>query len=329
MESRDRIMAALNLEVPDRVPFADYAEKAMKEKIMGRKDFSEAQFAREIGFDAICIEEDFLAPVFCLRKEAGGKEYMLDGLIKTDDDLNLMQFPDPCDEQLYEPAKRFIEDNYKTGLAIYANCRFGISGVLYSMGLGGLSYALYENPGLIEKILDRYIDWNCEVVQRLNSIGIDFIMSYDNIAYNSGPMISPQAFRQIFVPKIKEINNVCKLPWVSHVCGNIMPIFEDFLEMGASCIHPIEPGCMDLKTVKELYGDRVCLWGNIDLNYTLTRGTPVEVEAEVKQRIADAGEGGGYIMGSGCDLPSYCKVENVRAMAKAVKRYGSYPLRFN
>lgn len=329
MDSRDRIMTALKLEEPDRVPFADYTEQAMKEKIMGRKNFSEAEFAREIGFDAICIEEDFLAPVFCVRKVAGGKEYMLDGLIKTDGDLDLIQFPDPCNEQLYEPAKQFIEENYETGLAIYANCRFGISGVLYSMGLSGLSYALYENPGLIEKILDRYVDWNCEVVQRLNRIGIDFIMSYDNIAYNSGPMISPQAFREIFVPKIKEINSICKLPWVSHVCGNIMPIFEDFLEMGASCIHPIEPGCMDLKTVKDLYGDRVCLWGNIDLNYTLTRGTPEEVEAEVKQRIIDAGTGGGYIMGSGCDLPSYCKVENVRAMADTVKRYGSYPLQLS
>jgi uroporphyrinogen-III decarboxylase len=34
-------------------------------------------------------------------------------------------------------------------------------------------------------------------------------------------------------------------------------------------------------------------------------------------------------MGSGCDLPSYCKVENVRAMVKAVNRYGNYPLQLS
>ncbi len=83
---------------------------------------------------------------------------------------------------------------------------------------------------------------------------------------------------------------------------------------------------MDIKTVKEKYGIRVCLWGNIDLVYTLTRGTPEEVEAEVKQRIKEVGQGGGYILGSANSITDYCKVENVIAMAKAVKKYGKYPI---
>ena len=197
------------------------------------------------------------------------------------------------------------------------------------MGLDGLSYALYENPKLVEQVLDRYVDWNCRMLEKLCATGIDFILSYDNIAYNSGPMISPQAFREVFVPKINMVNRACKVPWVTHSCGNIMPIMEEILEMGVSGVHPLEPGCMDLKVVKEQYGNRVCLWGNIDLNYTLTRGTPEEVENEVKQWIAEAGPGGGYIMGSGCDLPDYCRVDNILAMAEAVKKYGSYPLSLN
>jgi uroporphyrinogen decarboxylase len=328
MNSRERIMAALALKEPDRVPFADYTEEATRKMVMGKDDFSVIEFAQTIGFDAINLDQDYTAPVFCRWQEMNGHRYMLDGLLKTDSDLDLMVFPDPKDDSFYDPAKGFVEENFSSGLAIYANCRFGITGVLYSMGLEALSTALYENPALIDKILDRYVEWNCLVVERLNTIGIDFIMSYDNIAYNSGPMVSPQVFREVFVPKVKQVSDACKLPWVSHICGNIMPIFEDVLAMGVSGIHPIEPGCMDLKTVKDLYGSRVCLWGNIDLNYTLTRGTPEEVETEVRQRIREAGPGGGYILGSGCDLPEYCKVENIWAMAKAVKKYGSYPLQF-
>jgi uroporphyrinogen decarboxylase len=52
---------------------------------------------------------------------------------------------------------------------------------------------------------------------------------------------------------------------------------------------------MDLKVAKEKWGDRICLWGNIDLGHTLPYGTEAKVEAEVKQRIKDAGVGGGYI----------------------------------
>lgn len=329
MNSRERILAALALKQPDRVPFADYAEDSIRKKIMGRENFSAVEFAKTIGFDAINLDQDYTAPVFCRKQIINGREYLLDGMIKTDRDLDLMVFPDPMDESFYDPAKRFIEENKSADLAVYANCRFGISGVLYSMGLEGLSFALYENPALIDKILDRYVEWNCIMVERLNQTGIDFILSYDNIAYNSGPMVSPQVFREVFLPKIKQVDQVCKLPWVTHICGNIMPIIEDVLAMGVSGIHPLEPGCMDLKKVKEQYGHRVCLWGNIDLNYTLTRGTVEEVETEVKQKIGEAGRNGGYIMGSGCDLPEYCKVDNIWAMAKAVKDYGRYPLVVN
>ena len=55
-------------------------------------------------------------------------------------------------------------------------------------------------------------------------------------------------------------------------------------------------------------------------------GTPEEVDKEVKERIAVAGPGGGYIVTSANSLTDYCKTENVWAIAKAVKKYGKYPL---
>ncbi|MGM0688670.1 MAG: uroporphyrinogen decarboxylase family protein [Bacillota bacterium] len=325
MNSRDRIIKAINLGEPDRVPFADYVEDQMREKLMGRVNFTDLEFARTIGFDAININH-FVAPVFCRRKIVDGHDYILEGLIKSNRDLDLMVFPDPVSGLPYGEAERIIEENREAGLATYAICRFGISGVNYSMGIEALSYAIYENPGLIEKVMDRYVDWNCRVVEKLNNTGVDFIISYDNIAYNSGPLISPQAFREFFVPGMKEISDVCKVPWITHMDGNIMPIMEDILDMGVNGLHPIEPGCMDIKTVKEKYGDRICLWGNIDLRYTLTRGTPEEVDAEVRQKIKEIAPGGGYILGSSNGLPEYCKIDNIWAMSRALKKYGKYPI---
>ena len=83
---------------------------------------------------------------------------------------------------------------------------------------------------------------------------------------------------------------------------------------------------MEMKAMKDKYGDRVCLWGNIDLIYTLPTGTVEEVETEVKQRIKEAGPGGGYILGTANSITDFCKVENVLAMAEAVKKYGTYPI---
>ncbi len=325
MNSRERILKAINLEEPDWVPFADYVEDKMRSLLMGRDVFTDLEFAKTMGFDAININH-FVAPVFCKRKVVDSHDYILDGLIKSRKDLDLMVFPDPVCGLPYDEAKRVIDENNHAGLATYAICRFGISGVNYSMGIDALSYAIYEDPVLIEKVMDRYVDWNCRVVEKLNDIGVDFIISYDNIAYNSGPLISPRAFREFFVPGMRTISDRCKMPWITHMDGNIMPIMEDILAMGISGLHPIEPGCMDIKAVKETYGDRICLWGNIDLRYTLTRGTPEMVEAEVKQRIEEIAPGGGYILGSSNGLPEYCKIDNIFSMSKALKKYGKYPI---
>jgi uroporphyrinogen decarboxylase len=62
--------------------------------------------------------------------------------------------------------------------------------------------------------------------------------------------------------------------------------------------------------------------GNIDLHYTLTLGTPQEVDAEVRRRIEVVGQGGGYMISSANSITSYCKLENVRAMVDAIRRYG-------
>jgi uroporphyrinogen decarboxylase len=51
-----------------------------------------------------------------------------------------------------------------------------------------------------------------------------------------------------------------------------------------------------------------------------------EVDAEVKQRIEDAGKGGGYICATANSIANFCKLENVLAMTAAVRKHGRYPL---
>jgi hypothetical protein len=324
MNSRERMMTALSLKQPDRVPFADIVDQTVKEKLMGSTGFTETEFASFLGLDAIGID-DYAAPIFCRTAESEGREFVIDGLIKSDQDLHLMKFPDPGDDSFYDQARRFIDQHSHDGLARFAKCRWGIGGVLYSMSIPGLAFALYDHPGLVEKVLDRYVDWNCVVMERLNTVGLDFIMTYDNIAFKSGPLVSPQVFRELFLPRIKRVAAICKLPWVFHGDGKLTPILDDLLTLGMNGIHPIEPSCMNMLEMKQKYGHRVCLWGNIDLN-TLARAQPDEVEEEVKQRIREAGPNGGYILGSSCSLPDCCRTENILAMAKAVKKFGQYPL---
>jgi uroporphyrinogen decarboxylase len=83
---------------------------------------------------------------------------------------------------------------------------------------------------------------------------------------------------------------------------------------------------MDIVGLKQRYGGKLCLIGNIDLSYTLTLGTPREVEEEVKERLRQVAGGGGYCLGSSNSIPGYVPLANYLAMREAGLRYGWYPI---
>jgi uroporphyrinogen decarboxylase len=91
-------------------------------------------------------------------------------------------------------------------------------------------------------------------------------------------------------------------------------------------LHPIEPKCMDIVAVKKEFGDRIALMGNVYLGYTLTRGTPAEVRAEVKFLIQNVAPGGGYLLSSANSITNYVPLENYQALLDATREYGRYPI---
>ena len=70
----------------------------------------------------------------------------------------------------------------------------------------------------------------------------------------------------------------------------------------------------------------MCLLGNIDLGYTLTRGTPEDVREEVKLRIRQCAPGGGYCVASSNSITEYVPFANFMAMRQATLDFGRYPI---
>jgi uroporphyrinogen decarboxylase len=83
---------------------------------------------------------------------------------------------------------------------------------------------------------------------------------------------------------------------------------------------------MDLAKIKKQVGDKLCLLGNIDISYTLSKGSQKEVEAAVKKAIEIAGPGGGFMVSS-TNIHPAVRPENLRWMIEATKKYGAYPIK--
>ena len=86
------------------------------------------------------------------------------------------------------------------------------------------------------------------------------------------------------------------------------------MECGFDCIHPFEPPLNDIVQVKQTWGHRIAVAGNIDLKATLCLGTPESVAAEVRAKCAALAPGGGWLLGSSNSIPEFVPIENYRAL---------------
>ena len=64
----------------------------------------------------------------------------------------------------------------------------------------------------------------------------------------------------------------------------------------------------------------------MDPVHSVLEGTPEQVLAAARERIAIAGPGGGYILSTACSIPPAAPPENVLALTEAAERFGHYPL---
>jgi uroporphyrinogen decarboxylase len=264
------------------------------------------------------------APVYA-HKLAGqdGRLFYGEGMIQTEADLAILELPDPYDDALYAEAEKFVEQ--KDEYAAWFVTRIGIFPTMLSMGIENFCMALYENLSLVEAVLDLYCDWMIVVAERVCQIGFDVFVSTDDLAFKTGPFLSPAMFRDLVVPYHRRVAEKISIPWILHSDGDVMPYLEDLLGLGITGLHPNEKGAMDIRAMKREHGNRICLLGNVDLNI-LGLGSQEDVDQEVRDLIRDVGPGGGYIVTSGNTLAGYLRPENVLALARAVQEHGRYPL---
>lgn len=337
MNSRERVRIALQRGQPDRVPYCELGiDRALAQKLMGwGPGTSQAAnleaniysveeataLAAYLGLDNISYV--LRAPVYAEKLPGmDGRLFYGNGLLTSRAELHRLQLPDPHDDAFYAGAADFLRGrgDYSTWFIT----RMGIFPTMLGMGTEAFSIALFEDRGLIEEILDRYVDWAIVVARRVCSMGFDAYVTTDDMAFKTSTFFSPKVFRELVMPRYRRLREVVTLPWIIHSDGNMLPFMDDLVSLGIAGFHPNEKGAQDPRVTKRRYGDRISVLGNVDLNI-LGLGTPAEVDQEVFELIRDVGPGGGYIVTSGNSLAGYVKPENAVALGRAVRKHGAYP----
>ncbi|MFX0137325.1 MAG: uroporphyrinogen decarboxylase family protein [Candidatus Hodarchaeota archaeon] len=198
------------------------------------------------------------------------------------------------------------------------------------LGLGLLIKLIRKNKSKIERYIELRAKKAVKKAKILGETDFDVFFLCDDSALKGTTMINPRYHRELIIPAYKrivhEIRKVGKFV-IFHSDGFTEPYFDGLIEAGFCGVESLEPMAgMNLKHLKENYGDKLCLIGNIDVSQLLPFGTKEQVVEAVKNCIRDAGEGGGYILSPCGDITNSCKLENIFTMISTVKKYGKYPL---
>ena len=337
MTSQQRVAAALARKLPDRLPWCELlVDPYLTTKMLGwgpenqTFNLEDQQYTvEEARLVAGNLELDNLAyilraPVYAHKhKGEDGRLFYGDGMIKSWDDLGMIQLPDPRSDAYWAPVERYVQG--KGDYSAWLITRLGIMPAMLGMGITTFSLALYDDPALIEAIFDIYLEWTCAVAERASAIGFDAFVTTDDVAFGSSVFFAPSVFRELCLARYRELQKHLTIPWVLHSDGNMHPFMKDLLTLYIVAFHPVEKAAMDIRETKQRYGERLCIIGNVDLN-TLGAGTPAEVESEAKGLIRDLAPTGGYIISSGNSLAGYLIPENVLAMRDTIRRYRRYPI---
>jgi len=188
---------------------------------------------------------------------------------------------------------------------------------------------MHRYPDLLKLWSEYYVRINMERAKAKIDAGADAIVENDDYATNSGPMISPIHFREFVLPSLKKLADVIHKKgafFIKHTDGNINLILDDIISTEIDGLHPLEKQAgMDIGKVKEAYGKKICVLGNVHGALGGYR-EPDYIIKETTDCIKSAGPKGGYIMTTSNVITSDAQEKNFIAWIETTKKYGKYPI---
>ena len=343
----ERYLTALHCEEPDRVPLGDFhVDQLPKESFMGKKIVTlqdQVEFWYTAGFECVPSYSGILEPVrapegMTTKGDAVHTEYgdrvprewaqEHEGVITNWEQFEKYPWPsvDDFDLSKWSVFDKIIPSGMKAVLLL---------GKIYTpvwmfMGAEIFFKALEDNEKLIAAMFEKVGKIQYETFLRvIEHPCIGAVFNPDDIAHNTGLLIHPKYLRKYMFPWYRKMGDVCRdkgVGFIFHSDGDCTEVMDDLVDCGFHAFNPIQPKCMDIVEVKKNWGEKLCLIGNINLDSTLTRGTPEDVRAEVYERIRTIGPGGGYMVSSSNSITDYVPLENMKAMIDATFEFGRYPI---
>jgi uroporphyrinogen decarboxylase len=356
MNSRERVLAAINRQPLDRVPTDIWATSEIWATLKAHFG-SEEQVRQALHIDGIAdLRPAYIGPPLRDFPPDAGLDYqVLYGVwgasLKWVDhgtgryleqsgvplahaecvaDLDAFGWPSPdwFDYTAFRDVAR------KAGETRAVMCGYMAPVYIHNL-LRGLEQSMIDlvaDADFTHELLRRVCDFEYERHRRMFEAAgefIDIAQVTDDLGSQNGPMFSLDTYRKFYRSHHARFIKLCQefgIRVFHHDDGAMRTFLPDLVEMGIEILNPVQWNCpgMELTALKRDFGSRICFHGGIENQKVLPFGSPDEVRAEVRHCIdALASDGTGYILAPCHNIQSLTPVENIVAMYDEAWRYGA------
>ena len=187
------------------------------------------------------------------------------------------------DEEIAKAKK--LQDS---GVLIKSEILGGFDTLRELMGEVNCCVAFYEDPELIEDILNTISETNVRVLDKITKhLTIDQLSIHEDMAGKTAPMIGPATVEEYLKPYYLKSWELVKDRGTKLFCqdsdGNMNPLIDIFMECGVNIFYPCEPmGGMDIVALRKKYGNKIAFRGGIDKHIIRTDRNPSTVSLRIR-----------------------------------------------
>lgn len=339
MNGKERVRAALNFEETDRPPaFASFVPEVtsrLREEIFGDTLDLGVALGNDMVKDCVGLEKSFYGgpePSYTcpwgilwrhFRNDFGHyteiAEYPLSG---DTDKLHSYEIPDPDAPEQYASFKALLSEYGDEKWMIGSSQVSIFEAAWYLRGLDQLMMDMLVEKDYVHALMDKVMQFPLRAGLNYIELGADMVWLGDDVAMQTGMMMSVENWREFLKPRYAKIIDAFKearpsIKVAYHSCGNCIDILDDMVEIGLDVLNPIQPLALDPLEVKKRYHGRLAMFGGVDVQNLMPRGTVEEIKAEVKRLREHCGKGGGYIVAPAHHVQADTSNQNIHAFYEA------------
>lgn len=184
------------------------------------------------------------------------------------------------------------------------------------MGEETLSLAYYDQPELVEDILDTIGATAERVLDEVSrQVQVDLLHVHEDMAGKSGPLVGPRTIQRFITPYYRRIWDLLRSRgarlFEQDSDGNMEAVIPAFLDAGLNAMYPMEPAAgMDMVKIRQQYGSRLAFRGGIDKH--VLRKSQAEISAELEYKLPPMIRSGGCVLGADHRIPNGTPLANYK-----------------